>query len=87
MFETGESLSLNKIKFCFWENHSTYKVYYIGCTSNDIQSHKLVLPNIYQHSVLHMLHDDYGHQDLAHTLDLASKGFTWVPCTEMYWNM
>ena len=30
--------------------------------TNDVQSHQLVLPRKYHQAMLHMLHDDYGHQ-------------------------
>ena len=30
--------------------------------SNDVETHQLELPLVYHQTVLHMLHDDYGHQ-------------------------
>ena len=32
--------------------------------TNDVESHQLVLPKEYHQAVLHMLHGDYGHQEL-----------------------
>ena len=45
--------------------------------SNDVESHWLVLPLEYHEAVLHMLHDDYGHQELDQTLALVRERFYW----------
>ena len=45
--------------------------------SNDVESHQLVLPLEYHKAVLHMLHDDYGHQGLEWTLALVKERFYW----------
>ena len=45
--------------------------------TNDVESHQLVLPRIYHEAVLHMLHDDYGHQGLDQTLALVRERFYW----------
>ena len=44
---------------------------------NDVESHQLVLPLKYHEAVLHMLHDDYGHQGLDQTLALVRERFYW----------
>ena len=44
---------------------------------SDVESHQLVLPRIYHEAMLHMLHDDYGHQGLDWTLALVSERFYW----------
>ena len=41
--------------------------------TNDVESHQLVLPLKYHEAVLHMLHDDYGHQGLEWILGLVRK--------------
>ena len=46
-----------------------HKIYII----NDVESHWLVLPLKYHEAVLHMLHDDYGHQGLDWTLTLVRE--------------
>ena len=46
-------------------------------TSNDVESHQLVLPLYYHKAVLCMLHDDYGHQGLDQTLALVRGRFHW----------
>ena len=43
--------------------------------TNDVESHQLVLPLKYHEAVLHMLHDDYGHQGLYWTLALTRERF------------
>ena len=45
--------------------------------TNDIESHQLVLPKEYHQAMLHMLHDDYSHQGLDHTLALVRERFYW----------
>ena len=40
-----------------------------------MESHKLVLPLEYHETVLHILHDDYGHQELDQTLALVRERF------------
>ena len=45
--------------------------------SNDVKTHQLVLPLEYHETVLHMLHDDYGHQGLDRTLALVRERFYW----------
>ena len=45
--------------------------------SNDVESHQLVLPKEYQQAMLHMLHDDYGHQGLDCPLALIRARFYW----------
>ena len=45
--------------------------------SNDVETHQLVLPLEYHETVLHMLHDDYGHQGLDWTLALVRERFYW----------
>ena len=45
--------------------------------SNDVESHQLVLPLEYHKAVLHVLHDDYGHQGLDWTLALVRERFYW----------
>ena len=45
--------------------------------SNDVETHQLVLPLEYHETVLHMLHDDYGHQGLDQTLALVRERFYW----------
>ena len=40
---------------------------------NDVERHHLVLPLKYHKTVLHMLHDDYGHQGLDWTLALVRE--------------
>ena len=47
------------------------------CITNDVESHHLVLPTIYDEAVLCMLHDDYGHQGLGQTLVLVRERFHW----------
>ena len=42
-----------------------------------MESHQLVLPLEYHKTVLHMLHDDYGHQGLDWTLALVRERFYW----------
>ena len=42
-----------------------------------MQTHQLVLPLKYHEAVLHMLHDDYGHQGLDWTLALVKERFYW----------
>ena len=42
-----------------------------------MESHQLVLPLEYHEAVLHMLHDDYGHQGLDWTLALVGERFYW----------
>ena len=41
--------------------------------TNDVESHQLVLPLKYHEAVLHMLHDDYGHQGLDRILALVRE--------------
>ena len=41
--------------------------------SNDVESHQLVLPLEYHEAILHMLHDDFGHQGLDWTLALVRE--------------
>ena len=43
--------------------------------SNDVETHQLVLPLEYHQTILHMLHDDYGHQGLDRTL--VRERFYW----------
>ena len=43
--------------------------------SNDVETHQLVLPLEYHETVLHMLHDDYGHQGLDWTFALVRERF------------
>ena len=45
--------------------------------SNDVETHQLVLPLEYHQTVLHMLHDDHGHQGLDWTLALVRERFYW----------
>ena len=45
--------------------------------TNDVESHQLVLPKEYWQAVLHMLHDDCGHQELDHTSALVRERFYW----------
>ena len=45
--------------------------------TNDVETHQLVLPLEYHETVLHMLHDDYGHQGLYQTLALVRERFYW----------
>ena len=45
--------------------------------SNDVETHQLVLPLEYHKTVLHMLHDNYGHQGLDRTLALVRERFYW----------
>ena len=45
--------------------------------SNDVETHQLVLPLEYHETVLHMLHDDYGHHRLDQTLALVRDKFYW----------
>ena len=45
--------------------------------SNDVETHQLVLPLEYHQTMLHMLHDDYGHQGLDRTLALVRGRFYW----------
>ena len=45
--------------------------------SNDVETHQLVLPSEYHETVLRMLHDDYGHQELDWTLALVRERFYW----------
>ena len=45
--------------------------------SNDVETHQLVLPLEYHKIVLHMLHDDYGHQVLDQTVALVRERFYW----------
>ena len=52
--------------------------------ANDVESHQFVLPKEYQQAVLHMLHDDYSHQRLDHTLALVRERFYW---SMMYQNV
>ena len=42
---------------------------------SDVETHQLVLPLKYHETVLHMLHDDYGHQGLDWTLALVRERF------------
>ena len=42
---------------------------------NDVETHQLVLPLKYHEAVLHMLHDDQGHQGLDQTMALVRKRF------------
>ena len=51
--------------------------------TNDLESHQLVLPKEYHQMVLHMLHDDYVHQELDHTLALVRENSFGVQCTKM----
>ena len=44
---------------------------------NDMETHQLVLPLKCHEAVLHMLHDDYGHQGLDWTLALVREKFYW----------
>ena len=44
---------------------------------NDVETHQSVLPFKYHEAVLHMLHDDYGHQGLDWTLALVRERFYW----------
>ena len=44
---------------------------------NDVETHQLVLPLKYHVAVLHMLHDDYGHQGLDWTLAVVRERFYW----------
>ena len=39
--------------------------------TNNVESYQLVLPREYQQVLFQMLHDDYGHQGLDHTLAQA----------------
>ena len=41
----------------------------------DVETHQLVLLRKYHEAVLHMLHDDYGHQGLDWTLALVRERF------------
>ena len=34
--------------------------------TSDIESHQLMFPRKYHEAMLHMLHDDYGHQGLCY---------------------
>ena len=43
--------------------------------TNNIESHQLVLSKEYYQAVLHLLHDDYGHQALDCTLALVRERF------------
>ena len=45
--------------------------------SNDVGTHQLVLPLEYHKTILHMLHDDYGHQGLDQTLAPVRERFYW----------
>ena len=45
--------------------------------TNDVESHKFVFPRKYHEAVIHMLHDDYGHQGLDQTLSLVRERFYW----------
>ena len=51
--------------------------------SNDV-SYQLVLLMVYHQAVLHMLHDDCGHQGLDCTLTLARERSYW---STMYWDV
>ena len=56
------------------------KVFYIGFTSLMMLNHtKIVLLLEYHEAVLHMLHDDYGHQGFDQTLALVRE--------RLYWSM
>ena len=44
---------------------------------NDVDTHQFVLPLKYHDAVLHILHDDYSHQGLDHTLALVRERFYW----------
>ena len=44
---------------------------------SDVESHQVVLLKEYQQAMLQMLHDDYGHKVLDHTLALVSEIFYW----------
>ena len=50
--------------------------------SADIESHQLALSREYQEAIHYMLHDDYGHQGLDHTLALVRDSIE-VQCTRM----
>ena len=50
--------------------HQTYVI-------NDVETHQLVLPLKYHEALLHMLHDDNGHQGLDQTLALGRVRFYW----------
>ena len=52
------------------ELHQIYNI-------KDMETHQLVLPLKYHEAVLHMLHDDYGHQGLDWTLALVRERFYW----------
>ena len=46
-------------------------------TTNYVESHQLVLLRKYHDVVLHMFHDDYGHQGMDWTLALVRERFYW----------
>ena len=50
-----------------------YQIY----ITNNVELHKLVLPKEYQHTMLFMLQDDYGHPRLECTLVLVKERFYW----------
>ena len=45
--------------------------------ANDVESQQLVLPKECQQAMIHMLHNDYGHQGLDCTFPLARERFYW----------
>ena len=45
--------------------------------NSDVEYYQLVLPQIYNTAVLQMIHDDYGHHGLDHTLSLAHERCYW----------
>ena len=57
----------------------------LHCTyiSNDVESHQLMLPKEYQPTMLNMLHDDYCHEGLDHTLYLVRERFYWSTLYQM----
>ena len=57
----------------WWWNSILHQIY----ITNDVESNQLVLLREYHHAMLHMLHDDYGHQGLDWTLALVRERFYW----------
>ena len=53
-----------------WVLHQIY-------ITNNVELEKLVLPREYHQDMLHILHDDYGHQGLDHTLALVIERYYW----------